>query len=92
VTARTLLELQKVEVMEYSVFVRKVTEDFNETFKLQTVSHFESTVRNAIDLFEKEGFIVIQNLNNVRIIFLNNPLDNQNILQVINDIGEFLTD
>jgi len=92
VTARTLLELQKVEVMEYSVFVRKVTEDFNETFKLQSVSHFESTVRNAIDLFEKEGFIVIQNLNNVRIIFLNNPLDNQNILQVINDIGEFLTD
>ena len=56
------------------------------------MSHFESTVRNAIDLFEKEGFIVIQNLNNVRIIFLNNPLDNQNILQVINDIGEFLTD
>ena len=160
-TARNLLELQKVEILEYGVFLSQVEKDFNETFTLQTglrknlifidfiiqifqnnnnqpyilishisysysdffkklykyffndkslnhsdrliilnkyllfcisVSHFESTVQNAIDLFQKEGVVSVQNSHNVKLLFLNDPLNNQNVLQLINDIAEFIMD
>ncbi|EFX89967.1 hypothetical protein DAPPUDRAFT_299839 [Daphnia pulex] len=84
VAAKQLLELRKIDVVEETVFLQRISEE------LKRKGHdFDAAAQNAMKLFKEEGIIESYSHSNVKILYLKDPFDETRILGLIHEIAQF---
>nr|CAH0102832.1 unnamed protein product [Daphnia galeata] len=84
ITAKQLLELRKIDVIEENVFIQRIFKE------LKKKGHdLDAAVQNAIKLFKEEGILESYSHSEVKILYLKDPFDETNLLRLVHDIAQF---
>ncbi|KAK4022407.1 hypothetical protein OUZ56_007876 [Daphnia magna] len=88
VGAKQLLELRKMDVMEEKMFVKRVLEAQEGESSGFSLGDAEAAVRNALKVFENEGIIEFYSHSNIKILYLKDPFNDDNLWRFIHSIAE----